>query len=507
MSMRLHSSNVILPLALPLGLALALSLALALAIASQALAQTMEFVYPAPFQKLRAAVDRSHYSLKAPNNLLTSAYKGNIKVVAEGQVESGASLNPQIDNAYNQLVEPRAWVENSYLPSGKWIFMPGAGLRGKNTVGINHGDDILCSCNSPEHSARMILPHGAIAQGEIIVNYAEQYIFGDYHANTRLNNGAFQIIFPQAQVFGNTKINDNGETHLLGKIMPGAAINVLPGGVLRVQEQGKIDGTLNVQGGLAFAYKNVKIGPVVISKGGSFLSINQWSYNNVSTGEITIEDGSLDASGGKFKSIIAQKGEVIFHEPGVLDKSPGPSVTGLLQIGPEVKLTLEGDTTPLALDSPTSRLELKNGVIALQAAWWQTTSTIKAISGKGKIVFEYDLNQSGLMAYNPTTALNISQLIVLSGNGDFELEIRGDERKKNDQGEFLNPLRPVPDEFVLIVDHSNALSISMPKAVTIANRKYTLEMRGESPRQWVLKTAPPLPQPVSPNQDIDTAAQ
>ena len=478
--------------------------ALLFCLPNQAKGEAVEFSFPAPFQQLYAPVNRLYSTFAHNQYLFSSAYIGNVNTVTSGKTILNTSINPQNNNDFTQLIEPGAWVENSSMGAGNWLFMPGSGLKGHNIAGILHNDEVICSCNTPEHDLKMILPQGVKAEGEITLNYAQQHIFGDYYANTALNNGAYQVIFPSARVFGNTNIYDAAETNLRGKIMPDAKLNLHSGGVFRISDQARLEGTLNVLGGLAFAYDNAFVNKVDVSQDGSIMLVNNNNYNNVSVGDVALLNGRVEANGGKFKSIIAQKGLVKFSEPGVLDKTTGPGVSGCLQIGPEATLVLEGNTTPLALDSKTSTLELKNGDIKLEAAWWQTTSTIRELSGKGKITFAYTLNPSFLMDYYPQTPLPISQLKILNGHGDFEIEIfaypkQENLAQKNLEAKTSSTPRPIPNEFVLIEDYSNALKFKLAKnvkninRVNIEGRYYTLEASGQNPTVWTLKTTQLMP--------------
>ena len=453
-----------------------------------ATAEAMEFTFPVPFQQLYAPVNHLYSTFARNQYLISNVYVANVDVVASGQVIQNSNINPQNSNNFTQVLESGAWVESSSMGAGNWSFMPGSGLKGHNVAGINHGDEIIYSCNIPEHDLKMILAQGTKVEGEITLNYAEQHIFGDYYANSLLNNGAYQVIFPTARIFGNTNIHDSAETNLRGKIMPNMLVNLHSGGVFRISDQARLEGSLNILGGLAFAYDDAFINSISVSQGGSIMSVNSCNYNNVNIGDIALLDGRLEANGGKFKSIVAQKGLVKFNEPGILDKSPGPSVSNTLEIGPEAELVLEGDTTPLALDSNTSRLELKNGTIKLEAGWWQTNSTIRQLNGEGKIIFAYTLNPSFLMGYYPQTPMPISQLTVLSGQGSFNIEILGYPKRENSERETLPDPRPVPNEFVLIEDYSNALEFSLASHIIIEGRTYTLEAKGKSPKLWVLKT-------------------
>ena len=459
----------------------------------QAVAEAMEFTFPVPFQQLYAPVNRLYSTFARNHHLISNVYIANVDVVASGQIIQNSTINPQNNNNFTQLVEAGAWLENSSMGAGNWSFMPGSGLKGHNTAGINHGEEVLCSCNTPEHDLKMVLAQGTKVEGHITLNYAEQHVFGDYHASTTLNNGAYQVIFHSARVFGNTNIHDFAETNLRGTVMPNATINLHSGGVFRISDQARLEGSLNIQGGLAFAYDDAFIKAVTVTQGGSLIFVNSSNYNNVSVGDISLLDGKLEANGGKFKNILAQKGSLKFNEPGILDKSPGPSVSDTLEIGPEVELILEGDTTPLALNSNTSTLKLKNGTIKLEAGWWQTHSTIRQLNGEGKIIFAYTLNPSFLMAHYPKTPMPISQLTILNGQGSFNVEIFGYPKRENSEQENLPQPRPIPSEFVLIEDYSNALEFTLGNEVNIEGRTYTLETRGENPKLWVLKTGQPEP--------------
>ena len=466
-------------------------IAFVFALPSQAMAEAMEFTFPAPFQQLYAPVNRLYSTFARNQHLISNVYVGNIEAVASGQVVKDAKINPENSNNFTQLLEPEAWVENSNMGAGNWIFMPKSGLKGHNIAGIDHNGQILCSCNTPDHDLKMILAQGVKVEGKITLNYAEQHVFGDYHANTSLNNGAYQVIFPSARIFGNTDIYDFAETNLRGKIMPNAKLNLHKGGVFRISDRARLEGTLNIMGGLAFAYDDAFINQINVSQGGCITFVNSCNYNSVRTGDITLLDGRMEANGGRFKNIHAQKGLLKFSEPGVLDKSPGPSVGGTLRVGSEAELLLEGDTTPLALDSNVSTLELENGTIKLEAGWWQTNSTIRQLNGEGKIVFAYTLNPSFLMHYYPKTPMPISQLKILNGQGNFKIEILGYPRRENPERETLPQPRPIPNKFVLVEDHSNALQFSLANDVIIEGQVYTLEKLGKNPTFWVLKTTQP----------------
>lgn len=476
-------------MAIVLKLVYGLSLFLLLCLpVNRAFSQTnMEFVFPAPFQRLCAPVKLYSYALTSFTGCVSSAFAGDLKTVESNNILKDANVNPSNDADFVQVINPGAVVEFSSLGVGKWVFSSGSSLRGTNSVGINHDGEILCACNFPDHEAVMILPKGVSAEGLINVYYGTQYVFGDYRAETELHNGAYQKIFSAARIFGTTKILDFGETFLLGTIMPDAETIIDRGGVLRIANSGRIEGRLDINGGMVFAYDHSYIKELKVTDGGMFYALPNSAPAEVVIGDIVIDDkGQMEMKTGTVNSLSALSGKVVFSEPGVFDNTLAPCVNGLFFVGNDAKLVLSGSVSPLALNSD-SMLEVDGGEIIFEPYAWQTSSVIRKLEGHGKINFGYSILKNELMSSQRHKPLPFTELTIISGSGEFELGVFTYEHEKNKQQNHASSPSSLPDEFVLIKDEKGDLKFDMPGPVQIGGRTYHLEERGSAPKLWLLK--------------------
>ena len=475
---------------------LLLSVALLGSSACPGFAQTaMEFAYPAPFHRLHAPSKRLFVELGAASALAKTGLRQDLDKVPSGVWLKDELINPQKHPDFKQLVMSGAGLEGCALEIGTWVFAPGAGFSGETRLGVDHDAEIICSCNAPEHSAAMILPEGAKSAGLVHIFWGEQYIFGDYEARSVLHNGAYQLVYPSARMYGDTEIQYMGESNMLGRLEPGASINVLDGGLLRVEGKAQLEGRLFVDGGLAMLYEAARLREARVENSGTIYTIASWLDDDPMIENLEVAGGRAELEVGEVGSLTATDGLITFKEHGRLVRSPGARVKGTFSLNTGSRLQLWGDVTPLALDSPESILLVDDAEISLAAWAWQTEVILRDLRGKGKIEFGYSLDPSNLVDQPANlqndTPMPIARLIIMDGGGEFELTFKPGIRVKRGEA-FVQ--RELPPEFVLVEDYSEGeINFLYPEQVEIEECAFYIIEQGEYPKLLVLtaQTAKP----------------